>query len=209
MEQEFLANHKISWSLIGYAIAHYRDRSYQYIEVPWVVPRTITELTLPVDARPFPVSETSFDKKNVTQLIELDWIGSAEQSFLWLAQKNELYVGNSCKFMACTPCFRDDKRDQLHQKTFMKVELFSTNPEDCDKIFEDAWGFFNLYGMSDCRECGKSGHSNLKKIKTELGYDISLNGIEIGSYGIRETPFGKFAYGTGLAEPRFSQALDQ
>jgi hypothetical protein len=43
-------------------------------------------------------------------------------------------------------------------------------------------------------------------VKTEIGHDIELNGIEIGSYGWRQNQDIIWAYGTGLAEPRFSIA---
>lgn len=53
----------------------------------------------------------------------------------------------------------------------------------------------------------------LNKDKTEDGYDINLTVdgeiIELGSYGIRHHKSVLWAYGTGVAEPRFSSALDQ
>jgi hypothetical protein len=36
--------------------------------------------------------------------------------------------------------------------------------------------------------------------------DLTINGIEVGSYGKREFKNIKWIYGTGLAEPRFSIA---
>jgi len=51
------------------------------------------------------------------------------------------------------------------------------------------------------------GRENFLKIKTiELNksYDIEFNGIELGSYGIRECEYLSWIYATGCAEPRLS-----
>lgn len=40
-----------------------------------------------------------------------------------------------------------------------------------------------------------------------LQLDIQLDGIEIGSYGVREFLGQHYIYGTALALPRFQQAL--
>lgn len=45
--------------------------------------------------------------------------------------------------------------------------------------------------------------------KVDYGYDLLLSGIEVGSYGFREYKNNKWIYGTGLAEPRFSQAFEK
>ena len=38
--------------------------------------------------------------------------------------------------------------------------------------------------------------------------DLEIAGIEVGSYGIRHHELvGHWAFGTGLAEPRYSQAM--
>ena len=47
----------------------------------------------------------------------------------------------------------------------------------------------------------------LSVVATEEGHDLMLNGIEVGSYGHRSIPgIETWAYGTGLALPRFSVA---
>lgn len=42
----------------------------------------------------------------------------------------------------------------------------------------------------------------------EFSYDLEINNIEVGSYGIRQYKNLFWVYGTGLAEPRFSQAIN-
>jgi hypothetical protein len=44
-------------------------------------------------------------------------------------------------------------------------------------------------------------------IPTAQGLDIELGGIELGSYGYRSYGRLHWIYGTGFAEPRFSQAV--
>jgi hypothetical protein len=50
-------------------------------------------------------------------------------------------------------------------------------------------------------------NSSVDIVATDEGYDININGIEVGSYGFREIGDFMWVYGTGLAEPRFSQAV--
>lgn len=48
-------------------------------------------------------------------------------------------------------------------------------------------------------------------ISVSQAYDIvtDLQKIELGSYGIRQHPsVGRWVYGTGLAEPRYSYAIE-
>ena len=47
-------------------------------------------------------------------------------------------------------------------------------------------------------------------VKTDEGYDLEINGIEVGSYGARyHAKIGWWAYGTGLAEPRYTTAMNK
>jgi hypothetical protein len=46
-------------------------------------------------------------------------------------------------------------------------------------------------------------------VTTEDGLDVEIGGIEVGSYGTRLHEGFSWNYGTGLAEPRFSSALEE
>lgn len=46
-----------------------------------------------------------------------------------------------------------------------------------------------------------------QNVASGIQKDIVFRGIELGSYGIREHKYLKWVYGTGLAEPRFSNVL--
>ena len=183
----------INYSNIGKAIDFYQSLDYEYIEVPWIVSEHAINATLPPGA--------IATKTNMGYLV-----GSAEQAFVEMMLKNQL---KNKKYVAASPCFRDEIEDEWHQKTFFKVELISIfesgNLEEIypfvKQMIGDAYSFFQSLDTN-----------NLKIEKTFLYentfmlHDINLNGIEIGSYGIRKFEHLTWIYGTGLAEPRFSMA---
>lgn len=177
----------ISWGLFPLAINEYAKFGYTYIHVPWIIDEESTMATMPPQGKPFIVNSNG----------PLKYLaGSAEQSFLYLALRNELAPG---KYMALTPCFRDDKEDDLHQKYFMKLELIDVSknhyPSAIINMINDA-----RYVLS------QFSRKALVIQPTDDGSDLTLNGIEIGSYGRRAYKDINWIYGTGLAEPRFSIA---
>lgn len=213
----------INWHLFSKAITTYTHLGYKLIEVPWLVDQQAIDVTLPPSAKPFTVSGCG----ELNQLV-----GSAEQSFIYLALQGKLLPG---KYQALTPCFRDDKEDELHHKYFMKLELihinpkpFILNPADGHTYFgpinrreEDQW--LAEEGLNPIEyEVELSTYDRVlldakyalsfltkKTIKIERtveGADLTIDGIEIGSYGIRTYNTITWIYGTGLAEPRFSKA---
>ena len=79
----------------------------------------------------------------------------------------------------------------------MKVELYWPKHygRDVGDVLRDAATFFGLEGAIP------------EIVETDEGWDINVGGIEVGSYGSRSIHDHLWVYGTGLAEPRFSQAL--
>lgn len=132
-------------------------------------------------------------------------VASAEQSFLQLDKEGRLEDGS---WMAVTPCFRDEMvLDDIHFNIFLKMELFrsATSKKNAEKISheiaKDAISMFTLLGIP---------RDVLFLVKTPIGYDVYCDDMEIGSYGARKTLTGKwYAYGTGLAEPRTSIAIQK
>jgi seryl-tRNA synthetase len=178
-------NTSINWSYVGRAIDFYVGAGFQYIEVPWIVSRESILSTLPVGKKGY-----------TTELGGL--VGSAEQSFIELMRGKLI---DSRPYVAATPCFRDDEPDDLHNPYFFKVELFSIRSKGFNnsRAFLDvAQRFFATLG-AETRAVWTDAES----------YDIELNGVEIGSYGIHSIFDFHWTYGTGLAEPRFSYALSQ
>lgn len=171
----------IDYKLLDESINYYSESGFKRIESPWLVSQATDEITKPKN-------QISFQLKHNNKCL----VASGEQSFLYLYLKGFLPLG---QFQTITPCFRFEEFDTLHSKYFIKNELIKTdvvNKEELIKIVNNSLIFFIRY-IPDC-----------KIKKTETGYDIEVDGKEIGSYGIRECEFLKWIYATGLAEPRFS-----
>lgn len=184
----------INFKRLYNSIESYKEAGFYPIDTPWIVPTEISNSTSPV--------------KNDGELKHLDGyslVGSAEQSFIYSYSIKHLVRG---KFQSITPCFRlSEVEDYTHQKWFMKNELFICGKElvsdsnlekvivNCSRFFENELKKFNLDHL-------------LNEVETNEGFDLYLGSIEIGSYGIRTTEYGDFIYGTGLAEPRFSKAIN-
>lgn len=184
---------EINYITIGDAIAHYILMGYDYIEVPWAVSYEAMSVTTPKNAKLYPLELTGSPISEDKYLV-----ASAEQSFIQLMIDKKIDIPG--KYVAATPCFRDDEINFFHKRYFFKVELIEifsgpirNKPTATKKMAEIAADY--MY----------TGHQ-LKIVKTKDGLDITINGIEVGSYGCRKYKNFHWVYGTGLAEPRFSQA---
>lgn len=177
------------------SIDYYNYRGYEKINLPWIIDEKYIKLTYE-DCNKFIIKDGRA------------LLGSAEQAFLREVSENNL----EGQFQCLTPCFRNDDEDELHFEYFMKNELFVYNKKynfkDYELILEEM--VKNVYDFFE----EQTYLSTLKIVETPeslLSYDILLNGIEVGSYLIREIEFEgrKIMYvcGTGLAEPRFETAM--
>jgi len=174
----------IDYSLINDSIDYYEAKNFIRIESPWTVSEAIDNITKPKDRQAFQL------KHNNKCLV-----ASGEQSFLYLYLKNFLPKG---QFQTITPCFRFEPFDILHTKYFIKNELIKTDvvtDYELEKIVETALIFFKRYIR------------NAQVIKTKDGFDIEIDGRELGSYGIRSCDFLTWIYATGCAEPRTSNLI--
>lgn len=175
----------VDWQLLGKAVFHYECAGFKLIDVPWSVPGDVAAVTCSDSSRMYPFSD---------QVL----VGSAEQSFMQMQFLGQLPPG---KYVACTPCFRNEPVvDELHQKYFMKVELYSTEADQTGKAMAFALAvqnFIKAWGHAPAQT---------KIVPTEEGLDLTLGGIEIGSYCSREHNGFRWTCGTGLAEPRFTIA---
>ncbi len=165
----------------------YLQRGYKYHPVDWAVEREFNEVTF--QGPLVPLLENKF------------FVGSAEQGFI----KDYQELESGCYYFAISPCVRigDFNRSSFHQPYFLKLELFykGKNKEDNEialkKIMDDAFAFFSQFKTP----------TTLKK--EDGSFDLEINQIEVGSYGIRDSAPYFFVYGTGVAEPRLSQALGE
>ncbi len=169
----------IDYCAIASSIEFYRARGFRYIEVPWMVSKPAYYETKPDGVRDFSTLDGFL-------------VASGEQSFMQMLSDGVLPKGD---FVCCTPCFRDEKEDEIHKRFFLKVELISVGSRDYKRLLTAARTNFLRFG------------AKTDVVSTPIGEDIFLNGIEVGSYGIRGSSFGLFSYGTGIAEPRFSDAF--
>lgn len=182
----------IDYQTLADSCTFYEKLAYQRLEAPWWVTQDILNITKP---------EEAFEEDRATYFLEHNkkcLVASGEQSFLYMAAKGHLPTG---RFYTITPCFRDESITQLSCKNFMKTELIetgTTHPNALKLMIEDAFQFF----ASKVPDGNK-----LKIVKTDMGYDIEYDGIEVGSYGVRSCFFLDWVYGTGVAEPRLSNAI--
>lgn len=175
----------IDYKLLNDSIVYYEENGFNRIESPWTVSEYVDCLTKPND-------RISFQLKHNDKCL----VASSEQSFLYLYLKDFLPKG---QFQTTTPCFRMESFDYSHTKYFMKNELIKTdivNDTELNRIVDICYNFFSKY------------IKNLSIEETNIGFDISYKGHELGSYGIRENEFLKWIYATGCAEPRLSKIIN-
>lgn len=178
----------IDYRKLADSVEFFEKMGFVRMEAPWWVSREILNITTPPD-----VKDIYFLENNRKCLV-----ASGEQSFLYTAAKGRLPKG---KFQTVTPCFRDESIGILSKKCFMKNELIITDRVDEKQMLalvEMAFDFFLTQVPN--REL-------LKREKTDIGIDITYDGIEVGSYGIRSCEFLDWIYGTGCAEPRLTRAI--
>lgn len=176
---------QINYRYIADATEYYTKLGYKQVEAPWVVGKEAYYVTKPQEAIDLQLEP---------------WGGylpaSGEQSFLDLLLRGETFYKAFC----VTPCFRHEKWDELHLPWFFKVELIAMGNEiytdSYHGLLSDARRFFCKYIETDL-------------LRTDSGTDIVSNkrSIELGSYGLRKYKKLTWAYGTGVAEPRLSQAI--
>lgn len=134
----------------------------------------------------------------LTHTMKSFYVGSAEQSFLFLHQQGLLEKGN---YMALTPCQRFEFEDELHYSIFIKIELIMIGEQNPDFVLNIAKDFFSYYDKS--LKVIPSGNKDKER-------DIIINDIEVGSYGVWNTADNTpYCYGTGIAEPRLTYALSR
>lgn len=186
----------IRWDLLHETTEHFQERQYggfRFIDVPWLVTERAIRSTF---------------QGNIHEALPGQYaVGSAEQSFAQLLLDGVLDPKES--YVALSPCFRDEPViDELHKPHFMKVELirpFKGDGREDRLIALDAAYWFNTLTDRYSYRC----KHKVELVQTPEGYDVNVNGIEVGSYGIRHFEGFSWVYGTAMAEPRFSTAMSK
>lgn len=175
-------------------IAAWVAAGYRYVPLPWMVPPFFLEHTRPEGVGPDILAP------------EGGLVASGEQSFLWLDAERRLPQGGP-GFIGWTPCFRSEPvYDAHHHRYFMKAEVFvpllpqELGKDRLERLVREARG--HLEALGEVPEGALQA-----EWLSDGSVDLTLAGVEVGSYGIRRRPRGgQYLYGTALAEPRWGQA---
>lgn len=186
---------EVNYQTVSRAISLYASKGYKYVDTPWYVTAAAMSATLPSDRVGFSMwhPELPHDKFLV---------GSAEQGFLQLMLDGTIQPGSYC---SAGPCFRDEPTvDELHRYSFFKLELIKIYAANEVPELLDVWKIAHLVKdvHADLYWLGEKSKKQLRVVKTDVGYDLELAGVEVGSYGLREHNGHRWLYGTGLALPR-------
>jgi seryl-tRNA synthetase len=189
-----MINYALLANAMAYFSAQYTNCGFARIEVPWSVKAKALRITAPPGVDWYRHQDGKY------------LVASGEQSFLQLMLDKALPPGRYC---CLTPCFRGDEEDLLHKHYFMKVELINTLKPDATAVQEmiaAAKWFFEHSVKISCRVVD-TVPEEWDEVNVGKTFDIvdTKHEIELGSYGIREhSSVGRWAYGTGIAEPRAS-----
>lgn len=172
-------------SILLSCIDMYSKLGYNFIDVPFIVDKEVSNLTKPIDI------------PNLHHNDRLVYIGSGEQSFVQMILDGKLSSG---KYMCLTPCYRSEPvLDELHHLMFLKLELINIGTNSFEEILMDCQKVLQYHTKS-----------MVYRYVHRIGIDLMCNDVEIGSYGLRSVELQNgqevvYSYGTGLALPRFNQ----
>jgi hypothetical protein len=191
---------------------YFEQHGFKFVDAPWAVSREAVLATRPpwIQGEPF-----SYAAGGVFQFP----VASAEQSFLQM-QMDAIEAGTRIEgsYCALTPCFRNEAiLNDLHQPYFMKLELITWNGNEADmsRMIQLARIWYESEHPGDHPDDDLQirviENNDPDPTSVVQAYDIvtAHTGIELGSYGIRDAKVGRWVYGTGLAEPRYSYALEK
>lgn len=175
------------------AIEFYKSRGYEMISAPMCVTKKAIMETLP---------DNRFPKEHMDGLY---YVGSAEQSMYQIILESSKNTRFSGSYMMLTPCQRDEDPDETHFEIFLKLELVSFDNKD---ILTDVFDFYlkQYVLMCDLERNGRTLR-DVEIVKTKTGSDITINGVEVGSFGKHTLNKNEMKFGTGLALPRYTQAI--
>lgn len=206
-----------AFQLMHNAIRWWQRKGFQYVDLPWIVPRQYSDATRPPSARDISTSHGSFVASGEQSFLQLwdegrlsthrtDALGSQEQ----LAEVQGTGQVPVPGYIGWTPCLRDEPvLDEHHQHGFMKAEWFvplssSQSPNlALAKLIERQIEMFEFVAGDSLDQTGCLAVLP----QANLQFDLVLCDIEIGSYGVRTFKDKAYIYGTALALPRFSQAV--
>lgn len=189
----------IDYNLLNKALKYFSKKGFKQVEIPWRVSREAIEGTFD--------SIESFKSDGESDKF---LIGSAEQGFLELLLQDNLKDFKYNQLMSVSPCFRNEPEDYFHQQEFIKLELIYFS--DIEIYRDTQYDIFRELVVSFIIKKLKIKTADIVILETKdknsiYSEDILINGIEYGSYGIRQFQDKYYIYGTGIALPRTSKIL--
>ncbi len=185
-----------SLKLLEESIHYWQKQGYAFVDLPWIVEEHYTAVTRPPGGKEVPT-------------VYGNLVASGEQSFLKLFTENVLPQARG--YIGWTPCFRDEPvLDALHHFYFLKSEVFVPRPTEA-AAFEELPLLLTLqtaFFEELIRSLSTHQAPVVREIISTHQVDLCLNGIEIGSYGVRAYEGCWYLYGTALALPRFTAAME-
>ena len=175
-------------NLLAISQEHYRQYGFVDTPTPWLVGEVAYHATCPPEV-------VNGDMQWQAPL-GLYHVASAEQGFIQLLLSGER---TPPKAQSTTPCFRWEQRfDEDHLPFFYKLELYDQDTSDA--------ALLSMIGIARVLFTKLGVETDIEE--TSEGYDVvTPERRELGSYGIRHFRSFSWAYGTGIALPRFQQAL--
>jgi len=189
------------YSTINNSVTFYQLNGYKYIDTPWLVDEAVSNITKPADRQ-------NFNVKNKVL------VASGEQSFLQLITDKTFLPGKYC---TVTPCFRDEDREtKFHKYYFLKTELIyweyynDSDSTQLSRFQEIQRSMINLAKKFYSQYLPvKEQTISIESTNSPLIDIVSTNGDhELGSYGIRTYNDIIWIFGTGCAEPRLSNVIN-
>lgn len=224
---KLLNENNIDYKLLDKAINFYEKRGYAYKEVPWVVSPEVLNITRPKSIPEMKESAlVASGEQSFLQLIKDGFLHTGKYCCVTPCyrpyDKDSSYYHKE-QFIKLELI---DFTQNFHFATLPTSirDILFENMYNLEYMIDDASCFFSKYLIDvfelktedEKRECETYGSSDLLVDFLPNEYEKYLrkntvnhpSPIELGSYGIRSHPkIGNWVYGTGLALPRFSQAL--
>jgi len=173
-----------------------RAEAFEFVNLPWLVPQRYLDATKPLHLGAAPDIATPFGSV----------VASGEQAFLQMWEEGRLLSDQG--YIGWTPCVRQEPVfDELHHYYFVKAELFCVPTDDPRIAVERMVCGSHTWFCELLHKLGRSrGHRLEVSRIDDTQTDVLLNGVEIGSYGMRLVNGQAVVFGTALAEPRFTTA---
>lgn len=144
----------------------------------------------------------------------LESLFTRDSEVLYATEEYHLLKEHASSFLNSNVAFRFSGYAMGQLKRIKGHDKWINNPQPVD--MPSSKEFFRLvhnYSESDSladvfrHEKFMDAMDRLKVVDTDIGFDVEYDGLELGSFGTRQTITGKwYVYGTGLAEPRYSMA---